>query len=251
MRKLPLLAVLFVASPLAAAETSTFGSVPAYNDCIATLATKPEDALRQAFDWRDRGGGLPAQHCAAMALLELDQPTEAAIMLEAMVRENETRPAIERATLLHQAGTAWLQARQAGAAEAAFSNAVRLSAQDPLLWKDRARARALRQDWRGADSDLTVALSFDKMDPEIYVLRSSARRALGRNAEADADVHAALAMDPENVDALVERGAIKAAAGDRNGARADWARVLLKAPQSAAADSARSRIEALDFNPDR
>jgi regulator of sirC expression with transglutaminase-like and TPR domain len=96
-----------------------------------------------------------------------------------------------------------------------------------------------------------VALSFDKMDPEIYVLRSSARRALGRNAEADADVHAALAMDPENVDALVERGAIKAAAGDRNGARADWARVLLRAPQSAAADSARSRIEALDFNPDR
>ena len=240
-----------VATPVAAADTAPFPATPAYGGCIAAIETRPEDALQQALSWRERGGGLPAEHCAAMAMLALDQPTEAAVMLEAMVRESEARPAGERAALLEQAGNAWLLARQAASADAAFSGALRLSPQDPLLWTDRAQARAMRQDWAGAESDLTAAISFEKSDPEIYVLRSSARRALGRTVEADADVTAALAIDPENAGALVERGAIKAAAGDRNGARADWARVLLRAPQSAAADSARNRIEAMDVNPDR
>lgn len=245
------LLALGVAVPARAATDNPFGSGAPYAACLRAIDKKAEDAFEQALIWRDHGGGLPAEHCAALALLALDEPGEAAVRLESLARRGDAGAPIERAALLDQSGNAWLLAAQPDSAEAAFSAALKVTPRDPEIWIDRARARAQKMDWVGAEADLTASLTFDKTKPQTYVLRASARAALGRKDEARADIDAALLLDANFPDALVERGAMKLEKGDKAGARADWIRILARAPASAAADSARLRIEQLDVNPDK
>lgn len=225
-----------------------FGSGDPYQACVEAVNTKADDAFEKALTWRDRGGGLPAEHCAALALLALDEPGEAASRLNALAQRPDAGTAAEKADLLSQSGNAWLLANQNENAEAAFSAALKLSPQDAELWTDRARARAARQDWANAEADLNSALTYEKKKPEIYVLRASARQAQGNAAGYRADVNAALAIDATFPDALVERGIMKMDAGDKNGARADFVQVLVRAPDSPAADTVRKRIEALEVH---
>ena len=231
-----------------AADDNPFGSAAPYQACVAAVDVKADDAFEKALIWRDHGGGLPAEHCAALALIALDEPGEAASRLDALARRLDAGTAADRASLLAQSGNAWLLANQLENAEAAFSAALKLTPRDAEIWTDRARTRAARQDWTNAEADLNTALSYDAKHPEIYVLRASARQAQGNKTGYKADIDAALRLDPTFPDALVERGAMKAEAGDAPGARADWLQVLLKAPDSPAADSVRRRIEALEVH---
>ena len=253
-----LLAVLFGATALAS-ETgdspfppslsiNPFAGSDPYQDCIAAISRKPDDAFEMAMTWRDRGGGIPAERCAALALISLDQPGEAASRLGDLAQRQDAGTARDRASLLGQAGNAWLLAGQPEDAETAFSAALKLTAQDPELWIDRARARAARADWPNAESDLNTAIGLEKAKPELFVLRASARHAQGNMAGYKSDIDAALAINPNDPDALVERGAIKVQAGDPAGARSDWVQVLLQAPDSPAADSVRKQIEALEVH---
>ena len=250
-RVIPFLLPLLWAAPLlAAASDNPFGSGDPYQACVAAVAVKADDAFEKALVWRDHGGGIPAEHCAALALIALDEPGEAASRLNALAQRTTTRIPGERAALLTQSGNAWLLANQFENAEAAFSAALKLAPRDAALWTDRARARAARQDWANAEADLSAALSYDKTIPEIYVLRGSARQAQGNKLGYKADIDSALLLDPTYPDALVERGAMKMDAGDAAGARADFLQVLLRAPDSLAADVVRRRIEALEVrNP--
>jgi len=231
-----------------AADDSPFGGPDPYRACVAAVNVKADDAFEKALAWRDHGGGLSAEHCAALALLALDEPGEAASRLDALAQRRDAGTAAERAALLAQSGNAWLLANQVENAEAAFSAALKLTSKDADLWTDRARARAARQDWANAETDLNSALTYDKTHPQIYVLRASARAAQGNKAGYKSDIDAALALDPTFPDALVERGAMKLEAGDKNGARADFVQVLVRAPDGAAADTVRKRIETMEVH---
>jgi tetratricopeptide (TPR) repeat protein len=232
----------------AAAAEGPFGGADPYQACIAAVNTKADDAFEKALNWRDAGGGVQAEHCAALALIALDEPGEAASRLDALAQRRDAGTAPERAALLAQSGNAWLLADQAENAEAAFSAALKLTPKDAELWTDRARARAARQDWANAETDLNSALTYDKTHPEPFVLRASARQAQGNKAGYKSDIDAALAVDPTFPDALVERGIMKMDAGDKTGARADFVQVLVRAPASPAADTVRKRIEALEVH---
>src|SRR5207237_1237393 len=116
------------------------GSDP-YQDCVAAIAKKADDAFEMALTWRDHGGGAQAEHCAALALLSLDEPGEAASRLGALAQRPDAGTSEQRAALLGQAGNAWLLANQPENAETAFSAALKLTALDAELWVDRARAR--------------------------------------------------------------------------------------------------------------
>jgi Flp pilus assembly protein TadD len=231
-----------------AAEENPFGVADPYQACVAAVGIKADDAFEKALTWRDHGGGVAAEHCAALALIALDEPGEAASRLNALAQRSDAGTAQERAALLAQSGNAWLLASQFENAEAALSAALKLSPRDAQIWTDRARARAARQDWANAELDLNSALTYDKTHPELYVLRASARQAQGNKAGYKADIDSALMLDPTFPDALVERGAMKMEAGDRAGARADFVQVLVRAPDSPAADSVRKRIEALEVH---
>src|ERR1051326_3829767 len=233
---------------LATENDNPFGSADPYQACVTAVNAKADDAFEKALTWRDHGGGLPAEHCAALALIALDEPGEAASRLNALATRADAGSAGEKADLLAQSGNAWLLASQPENAEAAFSAALKLSDKDAELWTDRARARAARQDWPNAESDLSSALKYETHKPEIYVLRASARQAQGNATGYKNDIASALAIDPTFPDALVERGIMKMDAGDKNGARQDFVQVLVRAPDSPAADTVRKRIEALEVH---
>ena len=222
-----------------------------YEACVLIIETNPNLAFDTALAWRDQGGGLPAEHCAALALISLDEAAEAASRLGNLAARTDAGDGAARAKLLTEAGNAWLLAAQWENADTAFSAALKLTPRDAELWTDRARARAARQNWTDAEKDLTNAITFEKSRPEFYVLRASARAAQGDKNGYKADIDAALAIDATFPEALVERGSIKLDAGDKAGARADWVQVLVRAPDSRAGDAVRTRIEMLEIpNPD-
>lgn len=233
-----------------AAQDSPFGGSNPYEACVRAIDTNASDAFERALTWRTRGGGLPADRCAALALIALDEPGEAASRLDALARRSSAGTAAQRASLLTQSGNAWLLAGEPQTAESAFSAALKMSPRDAETWVDRARARAVLMNWTDAESDLTNALSFDKGKPETYVLRAAARNARGDKRGYRADVAAALALDPNFPEALVERGSIKLEDRDVAGARTDWIQVLVRAPDSPAGDAARTRIQALEVRDD-
>jgi len=242
------LPLFWAAAASAAANDNPFGAADPYQACVAAVNANAADAFEMASIWRDHGGGPPAEHCIALALIALDEPGEAASRLDLLARRMDAGAATDRARLLAQSGNAWLLANELQNAEAAFSAALKLTPGDAEIWTDRGRTRAARQDWANAETDLNSALSYDKTHPAAYVLRAGARQAQGNQAGYKADIDAALALDPTFPDALVERGAMKMDAGDAAGARADFLQVLLRAPDSAAADTVRKRIEVLEVH---
>jgi tetratricopeptide (TPR) repeat protein len=231
---------------------ATAGDLPSlsgrYNECVAVTEEDPERAFDEALIWRDQGGGNPAEHCVAMALLALGHASEAAVRLDALARENSGSSEGERSALMAQAGEAWLLARRADLAQASFSAALRLTPRASEVWAARARAHAMDSEWESAEFDLDAAITFDNANPEFYVLRSAARASLGRDDLAVSDIDAALEIDPNFPDALAERGLMRLAAGNQGGAREDWIKVLNGAPESAAADVARSGIEQMEIH---
>lgn len=241
------IAALAAFAPASAADNPFNSSTP-YADCVAAIDKKADDAFENAMIWRDHGGGIAAEHCAALALIALDEPGEAASRLDQLAQRGDAGSTTERAALLSQAGNAWLLANQAENAETAFSAALKLTPGDPDIWIDRSRARAMRQDWANAEADLSKSLTLGAKKPEAYVLRASARVAQGDQLGYQSDIGAALSVDPTFPDALVERGIIKLKRGDKAGARADWLQVLLRAPDSAAGDAARLHIEQLEVH---
>jgi tetratricopeptide (TPR) repeat protein len=230
------------------ASDNPFHSSTPYEDCVAAIDKKADDAFENALIWRDHGGGIAAEHCAALALIALDEPGEAASRLDALAQRGDAGSAAERAALLSQSGNAWLLADQAENAETAFSAALKITPGDSEIWIDRARAHAMRQDWVNAESDLTQALRLGNKKPETFVLRASARVAQGNQLGYQSDIEASLSIDPTFPDALVERGIIRLKKGDKAGARADWLQVLLRAPDGPAGDAARLHIEQLEVH---
>ena len=245
-------AALVVGAMPCSALAATAGGLPAeisrYDECIAVTELDSEQAFEEALIWRDQGGGGPAEHCVAMALLALGHAGEAAVRLDTLARENRGGTQEQRSNLLVQAGDAWLLARRSDLAEATFSAALMLTPRDAEVWAARARARAMAGEWEMAESDLDAAITFNNANPEFYVLRSAARNAAGKDILAAYDINAALEIDPNFPDALAERGLMRFAAGDEDGAREDWIKVLNAAPESAAADVARSGIERMEIH---
>lgn len=174
--------------------------------------------------------------------MALRRYAEAASRLDQLAHDRAVSGPFPRGDLLDQAGNAWLLANNPTNAEASFTTALILSPDDPDILTDRARARAAKHDWRGAEADLTNALA-EASRPELYVLRASARHALGNKAGARSDLDRALQISPGDPDALLERGAMKAEAGDAGGAIADWNATIAAAPSSDAAQSARQYIQ--------
>jgi regulator of sirC expression with transglutaminase-like and TPR domain len=230
---------------LAAAAVSSSANF-SYDSCLKMADRHPDQAYEDAMAAKDDGGGIPAEHCAAVALVNLKEYGEAGKRLDELAR----RPGVEsnelRALLLGQAGNAWILAGQPELAIASFTAALALLPGEAQFLVDRARASATLQKWAQAESDLTAALTAEPGSAEALVLRAGARRALNNLKGAVGDVTQALLLEPTNIEALVERGLISMRQGNKGAARKDFAAVLAAAPDSDAAASARKAIEKID-----
>lgn len=223
----------------------TINNAVQYKHCITLARQKPDEGWEEALAWTSLGGGEPARHCAAVALIGLRQFEEGASRLEDLARTSHSDPKL-RAGMLAQAGQAWLLAKNPERAYAAQTAALKLVPDAPDLLVDRAESLAEAKNYKDALADLNRALKVAPGRVDALTFRASAKRFLDDNKGAEADIEQALKADPLYQDAWLERGILKRLAGDADGARQSWAKVLEIAPTSSAADIARRNIELLD-----
>ena len=222
-----------------------------YAQCMEEAGTNPDSAFDIAMTWTYEGGGFPARHCAATALMALEHYGEAATRLEQLAEDMLGAEARLRPEVLRQAGQAWMLHGDLNRSIATYDTALQLEPGNRAAMVDRSTVLALAGKYWEAIDDLNAAIDIDPKDVDTLVMRASAYRFL-RNAElAMADLERALALDPDDIGALLERGNLRRLIGDDDGARADWIRVLQIDPESVPADAARANLEKLDVNVDQ
>jgi tetratricopeptide (TPR) repeat protein len=214
-----------------------------YRSCLSASGIDPNAALIDAQAWEKSGGGVPAGHCAALALVALKRYPQAAGKLDQLAADRGVPDLSFRAQLYDQAGNAWLLAGDGAHAVQSFQASLTLSAGDADLFADLARAQAMRRNWHEVDLDLNAALQLSPRRPDLLVLRASARRALQHYAEAHADLEAALKLKPGDGGALMESGLLRKELGDMGGARRDFQAALKSGGETAA--RAKENLDAL------
>lgn len=231
--------------PPAPAASETINPKMEYRTCLNLARAKPEEGWEEALAWTSLGGGDPARHCGAVALIGLGKYEEAARRLESLASSSRREEAL-RAEMLAQAGQAWLMAGKPQQALAAQDTALKLVPGHPELMLDKAVTLASVSHYAEVVELLGALLKAQPNRIEAMVLRAVAYRYLDRLDLAKDDLARALVLDPAFPDALLERGIIRRLEDNQAGAREDWMKTIAAAPESAAADTARRNLEMMD-----
>jgi Flp pilus assembly protein TadD len=216
-----------------------------YEICLDMLATDPSGADAMAGNM---GTGEGAQHCHALAEVELGNTETGAALLDRLAA-GSSAPASARAVVFGQAEQAWAMAGRSKEAYASASRAMELSPDDPEVRIGHAIAAMSLGRFAEAADDLTHALDLDAKRVDALILRATALRTLGRLADAEAAITEACALDPQDPDGLLERGIIRQRLGDLAGARADWEHVADLAPDTPTGDLAQQNLALLEAGP--
>jgi tetratricopeptide (TPR) repeat protein len=233
------------ADALAGPPRSAEADAAFYEHCLVLAREKPEAGRKEAQDWQGRGGGNPAEHCLAVALIGLREYKEAASRLEALGRTMVRAPDSLRAEIFDQAAQAWMLAGDPAHAYEAAGLALQMQPNDPELLLDRAEAAGAAGLYDKAVADLDRVLKANPSRVDALIYRAAANRALDRLGPAFDDISEALKLAPDSVPALLERGNIRSLRGDPEGARLDWERVAVMSPGSSAGTAAKKNLERL------
>lgn len=221
-----------------------------YRRCIERAAEQPLEALADADGWAARGGGDPARHCAALALLNAGRAREAAERLERLADEwQRPRPEL-RAEVLAQAGRAWVEAGDPSRANAVFTTALQISPNNIEVYVDRAEALAAAGSYWEAIDDLNHVIELNPRRADALAMRAAAYRYVESLELAAADAEQAVAIDASLPEAWLERGIIARLRGNLAQARADWGRALRLDPEGPVGDAVRANIERLELRLD-
>lgn len=230
-----------------------------YRTCMGFVDVNPQRALENAQDWQSEGAGLPARHCAAVAMAALGRYEEAAEHLRVLADAFRSGQGLSFDILqadnpysliagIHaQMGNALLMADQPQQAYTAFSQGL---AEAPPhdeailreLYIDRARALAISGDYPDAIRDLEQAKHIGGWRADIALYLASARRMIGEYDPAFDTINQAMELDQDNPAIYLERGNINQLLGRTKDAHADWQTVVTRWPQSAAAHAARANL---------
>lgn len=244
---LPLtMGLLLIASP-AVAQRRIIDHGEQYRACMALVAKDPAGAFESGQSWHVQGGGIPARHCVAMALIRLKQPGEGAKRLEGLAEDARLSHPQLVPEMLAQAAQAWLMVGETARALAVQSAALQLRPDDIELRIDRALTLAEAGKYADAAEDLTQVLKLDPRRSDALVFRASAYRYLDKLDQARADLEQALKLKPDHPAALLERGMVRRLRDDKDGARQDWLAVLRLSPDGPTAEAARANLERLDL----
>ncbi|MBI3506175.1 MAG: hypothetical protein HY059_15160 [Proteobacteria bacterium] len=236
-----------VPRPLPRLEPSP-SSANEYDTCMRRAEREPEQAYEDAMGWaRARGGAEPALHCAAVALFNQGAYRMAAEAFTDLANRFRDVRTLLRASLVSQAGRAWLAADEPARAIAAFSSAIEIAPETPVFWIDRAEAQAAREKYWEAIDDLNRAIDLDARRGDAFALRAAAYRQVDALDLAIEDADHAVTLAPKLPEAWLERGILKRLKGDKNAARRDWREVLLLEPDGQAAETARANIERMEL----
>jgi hypothetical protein len=159
MRFLSAACLLALTGSVALAQTSPIDvETERYLSCLERVETNHEAAFEDALSWRMEGGGWPAAHCEARALIALGDPANGAAMLEqlASVESNSQNAAI-RVAMRVEAG----QFECAGESTPGLADG----------WRLRALARLESGALAAARQDMETAREIEPENIDILVLR--------------------------------------------------------------------------------
>lgn len=240
-----LLTVCFGGSGIAAPPQIESGD-STYETCMSLAQRDAEAGLEAALAWQDMSGGGAARHCAAVALFNLGQFSQAATRFQAVAESMAEAPEDQRAAMLAQAGAAWFQAEQLEKAFAIQSAALALAPNDPELLLDRAMTLgAAKNCWEAID-DLNKVIEADPNRTDALILRASAYRFVDALPLAQQNAEAAYRLAPDRPEVLLEYGILQRLRGNRDGARQSWLKLLQLHEGTPAADAAQRNLELLD-----
>ncbi|MCU0882624.1 MAG: tetratricopeptide repeat protein [Hyphomonadaceae bacterium] len=174
--------------------------------CLAMTETDAEAAYEEGLAWRFSGGGQPAGHCLAAALVARGSLEDGAAMLLALANAPDGGPDPQRALLLSKAANAWMLAGDPDAALAAINRALELAPGTRDLLTDQAVALALLKRWPEAQNVLDGLIAENGRDAVLFRLRAETGLQLGQYDAADRDVEAAIRLAPSEIDNYVVRG---------------------------------------------
>ena len=221
-----------------------------YEACLDMLATDPSGAEAMSASMAEAGVGEAAQHCHALAQVELGNTEAGAALLDRLAAGSRANAA-SRAEVFGQADQAWTMSGRTDQAFASASQALALSPDDPELRIGHAIAALALRRFDIADDDLSRALEQDPRRADALILRATAERNLGRIDQARTDIDAASKLDPDNPDGLLERGIVRQRQGELTGARADWERAAELGADTPTGDLAQQNLELLKAGPAR
>jgi len=209
--------LLFAAAASVAFSSMAFAQArdhDRYEACLNGIEVNADAAYEEALAWRFEGGGWPARHCVARALIALGDEEEGAFRLQALAEAPDGGPTAMKVLYLAEAGEAWMNAGHPEEARRVYSRAVEFSPQSAPLWLGRARAAAELDEWASAEADAAQAISHAPQNFEAWRTRAEARLELGDLDAAEADMQRALSLtstDEDTVSVLLIRGHINEA----------------------------------------
>ena len=159
-----------------------------YEDCLARIAEDPEQAYEDGLAWTSQGGGWPARHCAALALVSLGHPGEAGARMARLGEEAIAASDHTRAVLFGHAGDAFLEAEAWDEAAGAFERGLAFAPHDYGLAAGVAQARLSQGDAEAAERAATRAAAIDPRGAEAWRLRAEARLIQGELYGAESDM---------------------------------------------------------------
>jgi len=217
-----------------------------YADCMTLARRVPDQALESAQAWSKKGGGTPAGHCAAVALIGLGRFEEAALSLDKLAADElKARPDLA-AGLYGQAAQAWVLDGDNERAIKAQTAAIQLAPGDVDLRIDRGVILASLGKYKEAIVDFSAAHDLAAMRADVLVYRATAYRLMKNLKLARADVDQAIKLQPKNADAFLERGIIRMMDNDAAGASQDWQHAVTFGPGTPAAETAEANLKQLD-----
>jgi len=179
-----------------------------YTACLERVETDPDNAYEDALAWKYDGGGWPARHCEARALVTLGEEAEGARRMEAMGMATDGGSDSMRILALAESGEAWLLAGEPENARRTYTQALSFNESSAPLWLGRARAARLLEMWTAAEADASAAISYDATSLEAWRIRAESRLELGQLDAAQSDMQRAREIDPADIETLVIRGRI-------------------------------------------
>jgi tetratricopeptide (TPR) repeat protein len=232
---------------LAAAPAPALDNEAQYQACMGLLDRDAAGALDSAVAWEKQGGGDPARHCKALALIRTGQVEDGALELERVAEAMPQAKAPLAAELFAQAGQAWIKSGNPQRALYAQNQGLKLNPKDVDLLIDRALTFGSSGMYFEALDDLNDAAVLTPDNPDIYAMRAAAYRQLETPDLAQENIDHALKLSPSHPTALLERGYLRRAKGDLKGAREDWLTVIKVTPGTDTANEAQKNIEKLDI----
>ncbi|WP_412545217.1 tetratricopeptide repeat protein [Maricaulis sp. MIT060901] len=213
MRILFPLALALLSPPTALAQSSAqLNEHQRYSACMERIATEAVEAYEDALAWKYDGGGWPAEHCQARALIAVGDPHTGASLLESIA--SLERPGLlmqERLDMWLEAGTTWLEIEDFEAAERSFAVALALVELSPHAMLGHAKAYLGLEQFPAAETAASNLIEIYPDNASARAVRAEARLNLGTLDQAMEDILVAIEQQPDVVEHYVLRGRISEA----------------------------------------